>query len=81
MMNPASKTPPNRMSVIKINIGIGDSFLGESFLSFILATFFAAIKTSLKLLFGVFEKLIGQLPPSPHKETPPHEELPLDEAA
>jgi hypothetical protein len=37
------------MSAIKINIGIGDSFLAESFLSFILATFFPAIKTSLKL--------------------------------
>jgi hypothetical protein len=36
-MNPASKTPPNRMSPIKINIGIGDSSFGESFFSLILS--------------------------------------------
>jgi len=49
MMSPASKIPPNRMSVIKINIGIGDSSFDESFFSFILSTFFPAIKTSLNL--------------------------------
>ena len=51
MMNPASKIPPNRMSAIKINIGIGDSSFDESFFSFIFSPFFPAIKTSLNLSF------------------------------
>src|SRR4030042_1883296 len=51
MMSPASKIPPNRMSAIKINIGIGDSSFDLSFFSFILFTFFPAVKTSLNLSF------------------------------
>jgi hypothetical protein len=35
-MSPTSKIAPNRMSPIKINIGIGDSSFDESFFSFIL---------------------------------------------
>jgi hypothetical protein len=50
-MSPASKIPPNRMSAIKINKGIGDSSFDESFLSWILSTFFPAMKTSLNLSF------------------------------
>jgi hypothetical protein len=49
MMNPASKTPPNKMSPIKTNIGIGDSSLDEPFFFFVLFTFFPAPKTSVKL--------------------------------
>ena len=58
MMNPASKTPPNRMSAIKIRIGIGDSSFDESFFSFILSTYFPAIKTSLKLSFLDVRKIV-----------------------
>jgi hypothetical protein len=57
-MNPASKIAPNRMSAIKINIGIGDSSFDESFFSFILSTFFPAIKTSLNLSFLEVIKIV-----------------------
>ena len=47
MMSPASKIPPNRMSAIKINIGIGDSFFGESLFSFILLLSFTSPRDAL----------------------------------
>jgi len=58
MMNPASKIPPNRMSAIKINIGIGDSSFDGSSFSLILSTCFPAIKTSLNLSFLDVTKMV-----------------------
>ncbi len=63
MMSPASKTPPNRMSVIKINIGIGDSSFDESFSPFILSTSFPATKTYFDLpLLDVGNMVLSFIP-------------------
>jgi len=63
MMSPASKIPPNRMSVIKINIGIGDSSFDDSFFPFILSTSFPATKTYFDLpLLDVGNMVLSFIP-------------------
>jgi hypothetical protein len=66
MMNPASKIPPNRMSAIRINIGIVDSSFDESFFSFIYLPSFPPSRHPSRFSFGeLLRKISGKPSSSP----------------